>query len=211
MVILHRHSSCAPLWELRICVHESSAAGKAPRWWLGGPQRKKATAQFKPCNRTGEETELDEDPAARVSWTIHWVLWAGLVHRKYEVGATSYPWPNATLRRRNLACSAASNWLSDFYYGNVDYRCTDPATGQQTQRGTFSYSRPATTLAINQTWDCPEGSRFWAEGSAVLDLRCDETMYQNPNWTMGQIYSNRVITCDKLTQPVPITSLRAAA
>lgn len=108
-------------------------------------------------------------------------------------------------------CSAASSWLSDFYYGNIDYNCTDPATGQQTQRGTFSYSRPATTLAINQTWDCPEGSRFWAEGSAVLDLRCDETTYQNPNWTMGQIYSNRVVTCDKLSQPVPITSLRAAA
>lgn len=112
-------------------------------------------------------------------------------------------------------CTAASNWLSDFYYGNINYNCTDVAGGGAgnglPHRGTFSYSRPDKTLAINQTWDCPEGSRFWAEGGAVLDLNCHETQYQNPNWTMGQIYSDRVITCDKLSQPVPIKSLRAAA
>ncbi|EGX93283.1 hypothetical protein CCM_04656 [Cordyceps militaris CM01] len=109
-------------------------------------------------------------------------------------------------------CSSASNWLSDFYYGNINYNCTDPA-GQPTQHGTFSYSRPTETLAINQTWICAqEQSRFWAEGSAKLDLKCQDTTYHNPNWTTpGQIYSDRRVTCDKLTQVVPLTSLRAAA
>ncbi|KAJ6788804.1 hypothetical protein PWT90_02807 [Aphanocladium album] len=126
----------------------------------------------------------------------------------------SWGYVNFTLANKVLdyeyQCSSASNWLSDFYYGNINYNCTD-AAGQQTHEGTFSYSRPMTTLAINQTWDCPEGSRFWAEGSAKLDLQCEESKYQNPNWTMGQIYSDRRITCDKLTTTVPITSLRAAA
>ncbi|OAA64777.1 hypothetical protein ISF_04187 [Cordyceps fumosorosea ARSEF 2679] len=107
-------------------------------------------------------------------------------------------------------CSAASTQLEDFYYGNFIYNCTDP-TGRQTREGTFTYSRPTTTLAINQTWECPEGSRFWAEGAAKLDLHCNETKWQNPNWQPGQIYSSRSVTCDKLTQPVPITNMRAAA
>lgn len=110
-----------------------------------------------------------------------------------------------------LRCSASSGQLTDFFYGTMNYNCTDDQTGKQTQQGTFSYSRPTNEIAVNQTWRCPEQSIFWAEGTAKLNLSCHETNYQNPNWTMGQIYSNRVITCDKHTQPVPLTSLRAAA
>ncbi|KAM3499676.1 hypothetical protein MY11210_009596 [Beauveria gryllotalpidicola] len=108
-------------------------------------------------------------------------------------------------------CSAASNQLQDFFYGTTNYECTD-ADGSPTSWGTFSYSRPTTTLAINQTWTCPsEGSRFWAEGAAELDLHCNDTTWENPDWKQGQIYSDRTISCDKLSQDVPLTSLRAAA
>ena len=44
-----------------------------------------------------------------------------------------------------------------------------------------------------------------------LTLECTEESYGNPDWKMGQIYSDRTIVCDKLTTGVPITSLRAAA
>ncbi|KAM3531828.1 hypothetical protein NHJ13051_000564 [Beauveria bassiana] len=108
-------------------------------------------------------------------------------------------------------CSAASNQLQDFFYGSIDYNCTD-AAGNPTTSGTFSYSRPADTLAINQTWTCDsEGSRFWAESEAKLDLKCEDTTWENPDWKQGQIYSDRTIRCDKVNQDVPLKSLRAIA
>lgn len=103
-------------------------------------------------------------------------------------------------------CSTTSDRLDEYFYGN----CTGPS-GRATNTATFAYSHPAQTLAINQTWACPEGSKFWAETGAELPLICEETKYQNPNWTFGNIYSGHAITCDKLTQGVSITSLSAAA
>ncbi|TQV97487.1 hypothetical protein V2A60_006758 [Cordyceps javanica] len=164
-----------------------------------GPDRNTCTARS-----TNVTQFLVKDFDFHASWTFttpaHQNSW-GYVNFTLANAAIDY----------EFQCSSASNWLSDFYYGNIDYNCTDPA-GRPTRQGTFSYSRPTTTLAINQTWACPdEGSQFWAEGRAKLDLACRETNYTNPDWKMGQIYSDRTIVCDKLTTGVPITSLRAAA
>lgn len=107
-------------------------------------------------------------------------------------------------------CKAASNQLSDFFYGSVNYNCTQP--DGTFSMGSFNFSRPANEVAINQTWPClEEGSRFWAEGSAKLDLDCKEKKWQNPNWELGQIYSTRIITCANLTTTVPMISKRAIA
>lgn len=43
---------------------------------------------------------------------------------------------------------------------------------------------------------------FSAYGTANLTLDCKTTNYQNPNWTMGQTYSNRDITCAPVTLPL---------
>lgn len=40
-----------------------------------------------------------------------------------------------------------------------------------------------------------------AKGSAVLDLQCTDTTWQNPDWTGGEIYSDREIKC----APVNVT------
>lgn len=149
-------------------------------------------------------TELEiKDFDFHASWTFtnpaHQNSW-GYVNFTLTNAAVDY----------DYQCSTASNWLDDFFYGNINYNCTTH-DGKQTNMGTFAYSRPTQILAINQTWVCPEGSEFWAEAEAKLPLVCHETKYQNPNWTSGQIYSDRTITCDKLTQGVPVTSLRAAA
>lgn len=104
-------------------------------------------------------------------------------------------------------CSAASNQLSDFFYGTVIYDCTVPVTSD---KATFTFSTPGSELRINQTWNCAgEGSRFTAIGGVKLNLTCDDTTWQNPNWTTGQIYSSRTITCGKVTVPAPIEEMSA--
>ncbi|KAL7937330.1 hypothetical protein V8C35DRAFT_292237 [Trichoderma chlorosporum] len=104
-------------------------------------------------------------------------------------------------------CSAASDQLNDFFYGSPIYECTLPVTSD---KATFTYSRPTSELLINQTWSCPgEGSRFTAIGGVDLNLTCDDVFWQNPNWTAGQIYSTRTITCGKVTVPALIEEMSA--
>lgn len=108
-----------------------------------------------------------------------------------------------------LQCSSKSSWLQDFYYGMVNYDCTAP--DGKSGAGSFNFSRPLNELKINQSWSCPEGGSFWAEGSVRLDLSCSEDYWENPDWKPGQVYTSRTITCDKVTVPAKIDSLRAAA
>ncbi|KAK2594493.1 hypothetical protein QQS21_007774 [Conoideocrella luteorostrata] len=107
-------------------------------------------------------------------------------------------------------CEASSSQLSDFFYGNFIYNCTQPAGSNS--EATFTFSRPQNQVKINQTWACPqEGSRFWAEGGANLTLDCKDDTWKNPEWKMGQIYSSRTITCNHIDAPVTIESMRAVA
>lgn len=104
-------------------------------------------------------------------------------------------------------CSAASDQLSDFFYGNFIYNCEIPNTAD---KATFTFSRPDNNLRINQTWNCAdEGSRFTAQGGVKLNLNCSDTTWQNPDWAPGQIYSQRTVTCGKLTVPAPIEEMSA--
>lgn len=125
----------------------------------------------------------------------------------------SWGYVNFTLENPSLNvqthCEAASNQLSDFFYGNFNYNCTAPVPGPEAK---FTFSRPSGELMINQTWACPEeGSRFWAQGGTNLTLKCKDEQWQNPNWKMGQTYSSRIITCDHVNAPVPIKSMQAVA
>ena len=62
-------------------------------------------------------------------------------------------------------CSASSNQLSDFFYGTVQYTCTN--TGSEEEEGlkksdsssvvgktTFDFNRPTGELRFNQSWTC---------------------------------------------------------
>jgi hypothetical protein len=44
-----------------------------------------------------------------------------------------------------------------------------------------------------------------------LTLDCTDSTYQNSNWTLGQIYSDREINCDPVTVPVRPYEMRAVA
>lgn len=54
-------------------------------------------------------------------------------------------------------CSGSSEWLYDFFYGNIVYIC-DARTGEGVAEGAsanFTFSNPAGTFAVNQTWSEP--------------------------------------------------------
>ncbi|KAI0165751.1 hypothetical protein GGR57DRAFT_497228 [Xylariaceae sp. FL1272] len=101
-----------------------------------------------------------------------------------------------------VSCTAYSTQLEDFFYGNFNYNCT--ASDESTTVTSFAFSRPTGQLNINQTWTCDEGSdpvQFIGVGAANLTLDCTESNYQNPDWQLGETYSDRVIDCE----PVSIT------
>jgi hypothetical protein len=104
-------------------------------------------------------------------------------------------------------CSAASSQLQDFYYGNFVYKCDVPVEGDE---ASFTFSRPASDLRINQTWSCvEEGGRVWAEGGIKLDLDCKDETWENPEWKQGQIYSSRTISCAQVTVDAPVETISA--
>lgn len=55
-------------------------------------------------------------------------------------------------------CHAASNQLSDFFYGTVWYDCAlnGTTTGGGPAPATFAFSRPSGELKVNQTWTCDD-------------------------------------------------------
>ena len=106
-------------------------------------------------------------------------------------------------------CSAASSQLSDFFYGNVEYKCDVPNAADSV---TFTFSRPDNKLSITQEWSCPdEGSRFTAKGCVTLPLECSESKYQNPDWQAGEIYSTRNIYCGLVTVKAPVQEIYGVA
>ena len=105
-------------------------------------------------------------------------------------------------------CSAESNWLNDFYYGGEQiYECD---SGDDATTATWSFSRPSGELRINQTWNCvDEGGRFEAQGGVKLNLTCEETKWENPDWSQGSIYSTRNIDCNFVDAEAPVEEMSA--
>ncbi|OAA46113.1 hypothetical protein NOR_02866 [Metarhizium rileyi] len=125
----------------------------------------------------------------------------------------SWGYVNFTLQNPSLdytaQCSAASNWLDAFFYGNLVYDCTQSVPDTP---ATFTFSWPQQELKVNQTWACPEqGSRYWAQGGADFNMSCTDETWENPEWKLGQIYSRRDIACKHFDAPVPIENMQAVA
>ncbi|KAK4201966.1 hypothetical protein QBC40DRAFT_277171 [Triangularia verruculosa] len=110
-------------------------------------------------------------------------------------------------------CSAASNQLNDFFYGTVQYSCNDTLRGGSTK---FDFNRPTGELRVEQSWTCRDQDpqypiTFTAKGSANFTLECNQEFYQNANWTIGQIYSSRTITCGNVDSAVVPYEISAIA
>ncbi|KAF9880110.1 hypothetical protein CkaCkLH20_02064 [Colletotrichum karsti] len=112
-----------------------------------------------------------------------------------------------------VSCGAASSRLNDFFYGEQVYQCKAP-DGESTATS-FTFSRPDGAVTLNQSWTCNDDpqypARYTAKGNAVADLKCEETSWQNPNWTIGQFYSTRDIKCDIITLLTPIKEIQGVA
>ncbi|KAK1984669.1 hypothetical protein LZ30DRAFT_585653 [Colletotrichum cereale] len=112
-----------------------------------------------------------------------------------------------------VTCSAASSRLSDFFYGDQVYQCSPP--DGQSAATSFTWSYPNGALALNQSWTCNDDpvypARYTAKGDAIANLTCEETSWQNANWTLGQTYSQRNIKCDIITLPTPIKEISGVA
>ncbi|KAI1477833.1 hypothetical protein F4774DRAFT_387847 [Daldinia eschscholtzii] len=111
-------------------------------------------------------------------------------------------------------CSASSNQLSDFFYGTMPYTCTVPEG--YTTKTTFDFSRPSGKLNVNQTWTCSDTDPQYpttinAYGTVNLTLACTDETWINPNWTMGQIYSDRTVKCEPVTLPLKPYQMTAVA
>lgn len=156
---------------------------------------------------------------------FHWTVKDFDYHASYifttPAHQNSWGYVNFTLVHSALLytaqCSAASNQLSDFFYGTVPYNCAFPedATPSPGTGAKFDFSRPSGLLEVNQTWVCSDAdpqypTTFWAYGAVNLTLDCTDTTWTNPNWTTpGTVYSSREVKCNPVT--VPITDYRIAA
>ncbi|RDA89874.1 hypothetical protein CP533_6653 [Ophiocordyceps camponoti-saundersi (nom. inval.)] len=124
-------------------------------------------------------------------------------------GYVNYTLANPVLSYK-VSCPASSSQLQDFFYGTQVYMCQSPVGA--VDETTFTFSRPSGELKINQTWSCPsEGSRFEARGGVTLNLECQDTKWQNPDWKMGQIYSTHNIDCKPVTVKAPVTEKTGVA
>ncbi|KAK3351085.1 hypothetical protein B0H65DRAFT_107804 [Neurospora tetraspora] len=118
-------------------------------------------------------------------------------------------------------CSASSNQLSDFFYGTVQYTCTNTPGGVNSDVGnvgktTFDFSRPSGELRFNQSWTCRDQdpkypTTFTGYAAVNLQLDCTDSTWQNQNWTQGQIYSIRDVKCSPVDISVDPKEMTAVA
>ncbi|KAI0468384.1 hypothetical protein F4859DRAFT_213273 [Xylaria cf. heliscus] len=143
------------------------------------------------------------------SWTIEAFTYTAGYHfttpaHQVSSGSVQFNLTNPALPE-TVTCSAYSTWLTDFFYGNVNYKC-QPDAGSPIETS-FSFSRPSGELNVNQTWTCDDEDpqypvTFRGYGTVDLTLDCNETNYQNPDWHQGETYSYRSIACAPITLPL---------
>ena len=106
--------------------------------------------------RTAESTAVTG--CSDVSWkAMSWTARAFDFHASYIFSTPAHQnsWGYASFELFNPAdqstthCEAASNQLSDFFYGTLEYKCNDTRT-------TFDFNRPANQLRVKQSWVCAD-------------------------------------------------------
>ncbi|EEY22312.1 conserved hypothetical protein [Verticillium alfalfae VaMs.102] len=134
-------------------------------------------------------------------------------------GYVSFVLENAILGTKTK-CEASSSSLNDFFYGDVDYQCEAPEGDvpkdePRLSQTTFRFDRPGGEVQVAQSWYCFDDPQFpstiTAKGGESVKLDCEETYTENSNWTIGEIYSQRDITCGIVDLTVPVKEISAVA
>ncbi|KAH6683567.1 hypothetical protein F5X68DRAFT_22816 [Plectosphaerella plurivora] len=160
---------------------------------------------------------------ARSPGMTEWELEDFDFHASYIFSTPSHQnsWGNVTFTAFNSVhntrtrCSAKSNRLNDFFYGEVEYAC-DTNGDANLGAAKFTFNRPSGEVTMEQTWYCHDNpnfppARFTAKGDVVTQLKCEETTFENGNWTMGSSFSQRDITCELVDVVVPVKELTGIA
>jgi hypothetical protein len=66
-------------------------------------------------------------------------------------------------------------------------------------------------LGVDDKTDLRCSARFTAKGDVKAQLRCEETKFENGNWTMGNVASQRDIKCEITDLVVPVKELTGIA
>ncbi|KAK0632728.1 hypothetical protein B0T14DRAFT_560393 [Immersiella caudata] len=93
-----------------------------------------------------------------------------------------------------LSCSATSSQMSDFFYGNQWYLCTD-SLGNDAE---FQFDKSSGRLDLQQKWACANDSppvSFMGKGTANVTMVCRTGRWQKQNWTAGETYSTEHTDC----------------
>jgi hypothetical protein len=92
------------------------------------------------------------------SWTIKSFTY----HASYIFTTPAHQVPSGTVSFNltnpailgEVTCSAYSDQLTDFFYGNFNYNCNVPSGSSA--KTSFAFNRPTGRLDLNQTWTCSD-------------------------------------------------------
>ncbi|KAM5354273.1 hypothetical protein ACJ41O_000923 [Fusarium nematophilum] len=162
-------------------------------------------------SRTGKDTCMARGSKV-TQWTVHdFSYGATYTHssptKQTGQGRVSFTLENPVLNYK-AKCSAKSDKLNNFFFGNTDYDCDVPL---EYDSASFTFDKKSGKLAIKQSWSCvQEGGRFEAKGSKKVKLECKETNWKNPDYKKGdKVYSNKRVTCKKVTFKAPVLEMSA--
>ncbi|KAK3345532.1 hypothetical protein B0H65DRAFT_208578 [Neurospora tetraspora] len=159
-----------------------------------------ATATAAPANTTAKATE------SGLTWTVKDFDFHADYVFTTPAHQNSYGYVKFTLTSDKTGlvygCSAQSSQIPDFFYEfNDAYPCTAPqgaAEGIKASWASFKYNRPDGKLILEETIVPAEGETYTASGSTTIKTTCtDESKGPNPNWQIGENYSERHIVCEK--------------
>lgn len=74
-------------------------------------------------------------------------------------GYVSFTLVNA-VHDASVNCSAATDRINDFFYGDVEYECDTAGTNSDIGETKFAFDRASGKLALEQSWYCRDDPQF---------------------------------------------------
>ncbi|KAB5579896.1 hypothetical protein GE09DRAFT_1080114 [Coniochaeta sp. 2T2.1] len=136
-------------------------------------------------------------------------------------GWVSFSLKHPAVKGVDFDCEASSTQLQDFFYGGVWYPCEAKASetgGEELgkTKASFMFDRSTGMVNVSQSWVCRDQDprypiSFKALGGGHLKLSCNETKFQNLDWTPGQTYSSDIVQCALANATIPPSEQSAVA
>ncbi|KAH7406468.1 hypothetical protein DE146DRAFT_393356 [Phaeosphaeria sp. MPI-PUGE-AT-0046c] len=89
------------------------------------------------------------------------------------------------------ACSGVTSMPLAQFYGSHIFECATQGGG----RSSFAFDSYTGLIHVNSTWKCGGDAVYKAAISGTVKLQCETSVWQNPDWKRGELYSNTSTTC----------------